>query len=303
MYRQSDQQRIARYTYDALGRRISKHVENCGSLNTQAPGDFFYYDGNRVVEYHKTVLQQPPPPPPPPPPPGGEKRVEGASDGNDAEYAKDMPGNPLRFAGEGLGEIGNAGSAVRTDGVASGVPAGRPDQVRVDDINARQKHEVLAGNDVPLGKHSSVNYSEGGEGDNPVDLVLDQEYVYGTQYIDELVAFYAHQVSLPNWRYVFQDAGYNVVGYLSHTGSLMRQYAYHPYGQLQAVENGNGTATNDTELSMLYRGLWLDRETACRLCEPNEPNCPSGTYTCPPTAATLIYNRGRYYNVPLGRPA
>ena len=44
---------IARYAYDALGRRIHKEVDNSGKLDTSTPGDFFYYDGHRVVEHHK----------------------------------------------------------------------------------------------------------------------------------------------------------------------------------------------------------------------------------------------------------
>ena len=43
---------ISTYSYDALGRRINKTVANSGALNTAGAGDFFYYDGNRLLEHH-----------------------------------------------------------------------------------------------------------------------------------------------------------------------------------------------------------------------------------------------------------
>ena len=46
------QDEIATYAYDALGRRINKKVSNSGALNTDDAGDFFYYDGNRLLEHH-----------------------------------------------------------------------------------------------------------------------------------------------------------------------------------------------------------------------------------------------------------
>ncbi|HNQ24830.1 MAG TPA: hypothetical protein PKK06_17250 [Phycisphaerae bacterium] len=45
----STQHLIAFYRYDALGRRINKVVDNSGGLDTTDDGDFFYYDGNRVI--------------------------------------------------------------------------------------------------------------------------------------------------------------------------------------------------------------------------------------------------------------
>ena len=35
-----------------MGRRINKKVSNSGPLNTEGAGDFFYYDGNRLLEHH-----------------------------------------------------------------------------------------------------------------------------------------------------------------------------------------------------------------------------------------------------------
>jgi RHS repeat-associated protein len=40
---------IAKYRYDALGRRINKVVSSSGNLNTTADGDYYYYDGNRAI--------------------------------------------------------------------------------------------------------------------------------------------------------------------------------------------------------------------------------------------------------------
>jgi RHS repeat-associated protein len=52
--RSSDTALIAEYRYDALGRRINKKVFNSPGLDTYVDGDFFYYDGNRIVEFHRT---------------------------------------------------------------------------------------------------------------------------------------------------------------------------------------------------------------------------------------------------------
>lgn len=83
----------ASYEYDALGRRTAKldHTEN-DPVNYFTPWEFYYYDGDRVIEIFRTVMdedpastddpnnppgdfaadacpQAAPPPPPSPPPP------------------------------------------------------------------------------------------------------------------------------------------------------------------------------------------------------------------------------------------
>ncbi|MGD2111281.1 MAG: hypothetical protein PVI86_18030, partial [Phycisphaerae bacterium] len=62
--RASDDELIALYYYDALGRRVWKYVEDTADYDTVYPGDYFYYDGNRVIEHHKHQVVEDPPWPP-----------------------------------------------------------------------------------------------------------------------------------------------------------------------------------------------------------------------------------------------
>ena len=167
---------IAEYEYDALGRRIRKRVENSGApLDTTGDGDYFYYDGHRVLEHRKT-------------------------------NASDTAVEPHR------------------------------------------------------------------------------RYVYGLDYIDEVVAYYDTGAADPNPHLVLQDANYDVVGVTDHQGYLEQQYAYAPYGAYQHIEDGSGNAEGNgpadlTELLIPLgrNGLILDRETG------------------------LYYNRARYYDPLLSR--
>jgi hypothetical protein len=80
---------VATYRYDALGRRVEKidFAHRHPTVNF-IPKEYYYYDGDRVIEVFRTVIagtqlpgeyviddcsedaaNQPPPPPPPPPPP------------------------------------------------------------------------------------------------------------------------------------------------------------------------------------------------------------------------------------------
>jgi hypothetical protein len=92
---------VASYRYDALGRRIEKidFAHRHLTLNF-VPKEYYYYDGDRVIEVFRTVIegtQLPgeyviddcsqdaanlPPPPPPPPPPSQEKRIAAAAIAN-----------------------------------------------------------------------------------------------------------------------------------------------------------------------------------------------------------------------------
>ncbi len=163
------------FFYDALGRRINKRVYNSEALNTTGYGDYFYYDGHRVLEHRKT-------------------------------NASDTAVEPHR------------------------------------------------------------------------------RYVYGLDYIDEVVAYYDTGAADPDPHFVLQDANYDVVGVTDHTGILEQQYSYAPYGAYQHIEDGSGNAEGNgpadlTELLIPLgrNGLFLDRETG------------------------LYYNRARYYDPLLSR--
>ncbi|MCO6436246.1 MAG: hypothetical protein J5J06_04070 [Phycisphaerae bacterium] len=110
---------IATYEYDALGRRIAKHVSR-----PIDPDEYFYYDGNRIVEHYK---------------------------GSDAS------------------------------------------------------------------------------------LSLHRQYVWGFDYIDELIGYYADGGSTP--RFVLQDASYNVIATATNTEGITQQYSYEPYGDMFAAED------------------------------------------------------------------
>lgn len=104
---------------------------------------------------------------------------------------------------------------------------------------------------------------------------LNRLFVHGLAYIDEHVAQYEEDSDDP--LYVIQDANYNVVAMTDSNGVVDYQYAYYPYGEFQAVENGAGVSSGNRAALAYHQGLWLDRET--------------GNY----------YNRNRYYIVRLGR--
>jgi len=115
------------------------------------------------------------------------------------------------------------------------------------------------------------------------ELLLEREFIYGLDYIDEHVAEYAEDGVV---RWVIQDANYNVVGTAYGSGGVAhQQYSYEPYGILFAAEETHAATpidfASDPELiesHFGYQGLWCDLELG------------------------LCNNRGRILNLDLGRP-
>ncbi|MCO6436251.1 MAG: hypothetical protein J5J06_04095 [Phycisphaerae bacterium] len=66
-------------------------------------------------------------------------------------------------------------------------------------------------------------------------LSLHRQYVWGFDYIDELVAYYADGGSTP--RFVLQDANYNVIAAAENDSGIIQQYSYEPYGDMFAAED------------------------------------------------------------------
>ena len=126
---------IATYEYDVLGRIIHKTVSGSGDLNTTGDGDYFYYDGHRLLEHHKH---------------------------------------------------------------------------------------------------------------NGTSLALYRQYVYGLDYIDEVVAYYDSDQTAAAPHFILQDVNYNVVATTDHEGHLEQQYNYKPYGERLAAERieSDGTITD-----------------------------------------------------------
>ena len=102
-----------------------------------------------------------------------------------------------------------------------------------------------------------------------------RQYVYGSQYLDELVA--RRDPSDGSLKFYLQDANYNVVALADDEGAVVERYWYEPYGKVTiTAPNGSAQQTilNDTHL---FQGQRRDPETG------------------------LYYFKNRYYSPELGR--
>jgi len=291
VWRKEDDKGIAVYRYDVFGRRIWKFdLANRDEPNNFTPMEYYYYDGDRVIELDQTVLAGDPapgdytleecescpgplPPPGPPPPPQGSKRIAGT----DAD--KDDVASPL--VGDVVGDA-KARPGVPTYQLAKDVPA----ETRADDIYQQIKAAVVT--EAASGKQTTVAHSDSDwpgpqpdqDPDAPdTDVQLVREFIYGLDYIDEQVAQVTPDGDL---RYVLQDANYNVVAITNdcNEANVVRQFRYTPYGELSATEGRCGVALGSSdyvEAWHLYQGLWYE------------------------AGADLYYNRARYYDPTLGR--
>jgi hypothetical protein len=131
----------------------------------------------------------------------------------------------------------------------------------------------------------------------------DREYVYGPDYVDEIIAqippaagqAFAPASARGPVMYVLQDANYNVVALVATNGNLLEQYAYEPYGTLAARDDFGNHAVNRVG----HQGLFFERF--------------DGTYAdgtldiAPPGAALgpigigLYFARNRFYGPGIGR--
>ena len=108
--------------------------------------------------------------------------------------------------------------------------------------------------------------------------------IHGLEYVDEPVAMWVYESIDPlvvNFYYFVRDANYNVVAMVDEDGNVVEQYAYSPYGELIAVEDGSGNsidpATTPLISPFLHQGLLYLPEIKC------------------------YYNRARIYSPSLGR--
>ncbi len=81
---------------------------------------------------------------------------------------------------------------------------------------------------------------------NGTSLALYRQYVYGLDYIDEVVAYYDSDETPTDPHFILQDVNYNVVATTDHEGYLEQQYNYKPYGERLAAERieSDGTITD-----------------------------------------------------------
>lgn len=110
------------------------------------------------------------------------------------------------------------------------------------------------------------------------------EWVWGFDYIDELVGLYYESYPDEDMFPILQDANYNVVGVYDVGGDYMETYyRYDPYGKLTYATGETGVERNPDNYTEepynvhQFQGLMYDRETG------------------------LYYARGRYYDPEIGR--
>ncbi|MBI4719529.1 MAG: hypothetical protein HY763_17165, partial [Planctomycetes bacterium] len=255
---------VTRIEYDALGRRIA---ESLSSDANAGPTDYFYYDGNRVIEHATAPSGNPPPPPPPQeyslrldPAPHDVGTADTARDAVMHPSADDSASARPTLAAE-ISD-GDSGSPRRT---GSGSPTLVPTSGTIVPV-----HERRPGDDQPP----------------PPPPIAPQPgarlYVYGVDDFSEIVAFYddpANPAAEP-W-YVIQDANSNVTGVFDSNGTPAEQYAYTPYGLELATENGSGVPLAPAApraLSQRFQGMWLH-----------------------PTLGVYVSTSGRLYDPRIGR--
>jgi len=112
------------------------------------------------------------------------------------------------------------------------------------------------------------------ERDGTTGEVLRQ-YVYGSHYLDELVA--KRDPSDGSLTFYLQDSNYNVVAIVDDEGGVVERYCYEPYGKVTITAPDGGTQQTILNDTLLFQGQRRDPETG------------------------LYYYRNRYYSSELGR--
>ena len=114
--------------------------------------------------------------------------------------------------------------------------------------------------------------------------VANRQYVWGLQYVDDLVLRYRNTYTVGYMRlFAIQDANWNVVAVVGNDGTTwgaFERYTYTAYGQVEVRNADFSPATGNASAyswTVLYTGRELDMETG------------------------LQYNRARYYDAALGR--
>ena len=81
---------------------------------------------------------------------------------------------------------------------------------------------------------------------------LYQQFIHGTQYIDELVMV---RVKDKGDLYVHQDANWNVIGLTDLEGSIVERHVYRPYGEVTVnQETGYGDRDGDGDVDATDKG-------------------------------------------------
>ncbi|MBK8270432.1 MAG: hypothetical protein IPK83_19910 [Planctomycetes bacterium] len=131
--------------------------------------------------------------------------------------------------------------------------------------------------------------------------VLNNQYIYGPDYVDELIAEVPRDLAYPVL--IFQDANYNVAGVMDwEYPEIFTQYYYDPYGNILAC----GGLTKS--LSAAHQGLFFDRFTGnpnAYVLQPfaNDlvPFANAQGDIVHPVSFGVYQNRNRVYSPVLGR--
>ena len=185
------------------------------------------------------------PPPPPPDPPGGggrggeeSKRIASASATSSGVTSTQSTVDRSQI---GKAKVGSTATLVKDSPEDSKRPA-EPviaSEIRKDTIGSGKEALRMATTPPP----------------GPSEVKTWRRFVYGLNYIDELVAQVTPETVDPadpnetipsSVRYGLQDANFNVVGMArACDGELIRQYRYTPYGELTNIEDSTGAEVGD----------------------------------------------------------
>ncbi len=217
---------VAGYGYDAVGRRIVKRLDENG---IDPPDEFFYYDGNRLIERYTNLLE------------------------GQAAGPKEQP--------DALRDTSPQEAAQATPPVTPNL------RVETEESTATSQESIDRQSSPAYIGESDLRLAYYEEGEDPPDptppltLNLIEQYVYGLNYVDEPVLQYDAQGVR---KLVLQDANYNVIGLANSGGALLEQYTYDPYGKILAAEDGSGNTidldTNTLASYSRHQGLTWDGE-------------------------------------------
>jgi RHS repeat-associated protein len=233
-----------------------------------------------------TAIAQTPPPPPPPPPLWATPAYNSAGNMTSVPRPAD-PAQTFVATYDAWNRLVKLTDGTNT--VAEYVYEGpRPTRSRRSIMKAERtvKRSFTAGS---LSETRHYYYSQGwqileervGSG-SPSSLNPDRQYLWGLQYVDQLICRWRRLTTGINDEvlYAVQDANWNVTGIwgqVSGTWQLRQRQSYDPYGQVTYLNPTTFAPTTDAfDLETLYAGYRHDKETR------------------------MYQVRNRYYNTALG---
>ena len=101
---------------------------------------------------------------------------------------------------------------------------------------------------------------------SPSSLNADRQYLWGLQYVDQLICRWRRLTSSINDEvlYAVQDANWNVTGIwaqVSGVWGIQQRQSYDPYGQVTYLTPAFAPTTDAYDWETLYAGYRFDKET------------------------------------------